>query len=61
VAISLDSSLLPTSQNTNGYWTDDINKMTKTDWKKYTRQSYELVKQKLPAKIKKQIDESNLL
>ena len=34
-------------------WTDDINKMKKTDWKKYVTQSYDLVKDKLPAKIKK--------
>ena len=39
-------------------WTDDINKMSKTDWKKYIKQSYELVKQKLPAKIKREIDEN---
>ena len=38
-------------------WTDDINKMSKTDWKKYIKQSYELVKQKLPTKVRKQIDE----
>ncbi len=36
-------------------WTEDIRKMKKTDWKKYLKQSYELVKEKLPAKIKKQI------
>lgn len=34
---------------------DDINKMKKTDWEKYVRQSYDLVKEKLPAKIKKQL------
>jgi predicted DNA-binding protein (MmcQ/YjbR family) len=37
-------------------WIEDISKMKKTDWKKYLKQSYELVKAKLPAKIKKQID-----
>jgi predicted DNA-binding protein (MmcQ/YjbR family) len=38
-------------------WTEDINKMKKSDWKKYLQQSYELVKAKLPAKLKKQIDQ----
>jgi predicted DNA-binding protein (MmcQ/YjbR family) len=38
-------------------WIEDISKMKKTDWKKYLKQSYELVKAKLPAKIKKQIDD----
>lgn len=38
-------------------WIDDISKMNKTEWKKYVKQSYELVKQKLPAKIKKQLGE----
>jgi len=33
-------------------WIDDINKMKKTEWKKYLKQSYELVKAKLPAKIR---------
>ena len=36
-------------------WIDDVKKMKKADWKKYIRQSYEMVKQKLPAKIKKQL------
>ena len=36
-------------------WIDDISKMKKADWKKYIKQSYELVKQKLPAKTKKQL------
>lgn len=36
-------------------WTEDINRMKKTDWKKYLQQSYELVKNKLPAKLKKQL------
>ncbi len=36
-------------------WTEDIKKMKKTEWKKYIGQSYELVKDKLPAKLKKQI------
>jgi predicted DNA-binding protein (MmcQ/YjbR family) len=36
-------------------WIDDIKKMKKADWKKYISQSYELVKQKLPPKIKKQL------
>lgn len=36
-------------------WTEDIKKMKKTEWKKYISQSYELVKDNLPAKIKKQL------
>ena len=36
-------------------WIDDINKMKKAEWEKYLRQSYELVKEKLPAKLKKQL------
>ena len=34
---------------------EDISKMKKTDWKKYLCQSYELVRNKLPAKLKKQL------
>lgn len=34
---------------------DDINKMKKADWKKYIKQSYDLVKDKLPLKLKKQL------
>jgi predicted DNA-binding protein (MmcQ/YjbR family) len=36
-------------------WIEDINRMKKQDWKKYLEQSYELVKNKLPAKLKKQL------
>ena len=36
-------------------WIDDITKMNKADWKKYLKQSYNLVKNKLPAKTKKQL------
>lgn len=36
-------------------WIGDINKMKKADWKKYLRQSYELVKNKLSTKLKKQL------
>jgi predicted DNA-binding protein (MmcQ/YjbR family) len=36
-------------------WIEDIRKMKKSDWKKYLRQSFELVGAKLPAKLKKQI------
>ncbi len=36
-------------------WVDDIEKMNTRDWKHYIQQSYELVKAKLPAKIKKQL------
>ena len=35
---------------------DDINCLDKIQWKQYTKQSYELVKAKLPAKIRKQLD-----
>ena len=34
---------------------EDINKMNKTKWKHYLKQSYELVADKLPAKLKKQL------
>ena len=34
---------------------EDINKMKKAEWKKYLLQSYELVKDKLPGKLKKQL------
>jgi predicted DNA-binding protein (MmcQ/YjbR family) len=36
-------------------WIEDLNKMKKADWKKYLQQSYDLVKNKLPAKLKKQL------
>ena len=34
---------------------EDITKMKKADWKKYIKQSYELVKDKLPKKLKTQL------
>lgn len=34
---------------------DDINKMKTQEWKQYLKQSYELVKEKLSPKIKKQL------
>ncbi|MFT3909193.1 MAG: MmcQ/YjbR family DNA-binding protein [Ferruginibacter sp.] len=34
----------------------DINKMKKADWKHYLAQSYNLVKDKLPAKVKKSFE-----
>jgi predicted DNA-binding protein (MmcQ/YjbR family) len=34
---------------------EDITKMKKSEWKKYLTQSYDLVKEKLPAKVKKQL------
>ena len=40
-------------------WTENINKMSKGEWKKYIKQSYDLVKEKLPAKIKKQLGIDN--
>ena len=36
-------------------WTDDINRMSKKEWEKNLRQSYELVKDKLSVKVKKQL------
>jgi predicted DNA-binding protein (MmcQ/YjbR family) len=36
-------------------WLEDINLLKKTEWNFYLRQSYELVSEKLPLKIKKQI------
>jgi predicted DNA-binding protein (MmcQ/YjbR family) len=36
-------------------WIDDISKMKKAEWKKYLRQSYTLVKEKLPGKVKKEL------
>lgn len=35
---------------------DDINRLNKEQWKQYTKQSYDLVKAKLPAKIRKQFE-----
>ena len=35
--------------------TDDINNMNKEEWKHYLKQSYELVRDKLPIKVKKEI------
>jgi predicted DNA-binding protein (MmcQ/YjbR family) len=34
---------------------EDINKMKKADWKKYLQQSYELVRDKLSLKLRKQL------
>ena len=36
-------------------WIDDINKMKKPLWQKYIRQSYDLVSNKLPVNLKKQL------
>ena len=36
-------------------WVDDINRLKKTEWKKYLAQSYELVKEKLSPKLKKEL------
>jgi predicted DNA-binding protein (MmcQ/YjbR family) len=35
---------------------EDITKMRKKDWERYLRQSYELVRDKLPAKLRKQLE-----
>jgi predicted DNA-binding protein (MmcQ/YjbR family) len=35
---------------------DDINRMSKKQWENYAKQAYELIKSKLPAKIKKEIE-----
>ena len=37
-------------------WMDDINRMSKKEWKHYVSQSYELVKGKLPKKVQDKID-----
>jgi predicted DNA-binding protein (MmcQ/YjbR family) len=34
---------------------EDSTKMSKAEWKQYLKQSYELVKEKLPVKVKKQL------
>ena len=34
---------------------EDISKMKKSEWKKYLQQSYELVKNKLSARLRKQL------
>jgi predicted DNA-binding protein (MmcQ/YjbR family) len=34
---------------------NNISKLSNAEWKKYLKQSYELVKEKLPAKTKKQL------
>jgi predicted DNA-binding protein (MmcQ/YjbR family) len=39
---------------------DDINRMSKKDWKHYVTQSYELVKSKLPKKIQDKINEKDV-
>ncbi|MDB5230709.1 MAG: hypothetical protein JWN76_1514 [Chitinophagaceae bacterium] len=36
-------------------WIDDIRKMKKSEWKKYLEQSYDLVKEKLPVKKRKEL------
>ncbi len=36
---------------------DDITRMKKTDWEFYLNQSYELVKAKLPAKVRKELEQ----
>jgi predicted DNA-binding protein (MmcQ/YjbR family) len=36
-------------------WIDDIKKMDKKEWQEFVKQSYDLVKEKLPAKTKKQL------
>lgn len=37
---------------------NDITRMKKSDWELYLRQSYELVKAKLPARIRKELDDN---
>jgi predicted DNA-binding protein (MmcQ/YjbR family) len=36
-------------------WIDDIRKMSKKEWQQFVKQSYDLVKDKLPTKTKKQL------
>ena len=38
-------------------YVDDINRLTKKEWQKYLRQSYELIFAKLPLKLRKEIIE----
>jgi predicted DNA-binding protein (MmcQ/YjbR family) len=35
---------------------EDVKKMGKKEWQKYLKQSYELVKEKLPPKLRKQLE-----
>jgi len=35
---------------------EDISKMKRAEWKRYIQQSYDLVKEKLPGKLKKQLN-----
>lgn len=35
---------------------EDITKMRRKDWERYLKQSYQLVRDKLPAKLRKQLD-----
>jgi predicted DNA-binding protein (MmcQ/YjbR family) len=37
-------------------WMDNIDRLNKKEWEHYILQSYELVKDKLPLKLKKQFD-----
>ena len=37
-------------------WIDDINKMKRSEWMHFIRQSYDLVKEKLSSKLKKQLN-----
>lgn len=37
-------------------WMDSIDRLNRKEWQQYARQSYELVKDKLPLKLKKQLD-----
>jgi predicted DNA-binding protein (MmcQ/YjbR family) len=36
-------------------WIDDIRKMSKKEWQQFIKQSYDLVKDRLPSKTKKQL------
>lgn len=36
-------------------WVDDIRRMKKKEWTEHVTQSYELVKKKLPARLKKEL------
>lgn len=36
-------------------WVDDIGKISKPEWKKYITGSYNLIKEKLPARLKKEM------
>lgn len=41
-------------------YADDINRLNKKDWEKYLKLSYQLIHDKLPAKVRKEIAEQTI-